>query len=202
MRTPKWFDALFLLALMGFIIWFAANRQAIRDWLTLRTYRPPAAVAQLATDAGMNSASRRLFYLGNPQLVDHAAIQQDCGADIVGCIDEHNRIFLLKEDKPSDHPDVVVTAAHEMLHQAWRRLDQNTKDELDPVIQDDASRVGGAEIENEAQKDTDTNELTDEEQAILGSEFGGLSPQLEAYYSRYFSDRGKVIAAFQADTNR
>src|ERR1700759_511321 len=54
-----------LVVLLGGLVW---QRQHLTDWWKLRGYIPPAPVAQLTTDDGMNAYTRHLFYLNKPQL--------------------------------------------------------------------------------------------------------------------------------------
>lgn len=195
-KTGKLFDVILLIALSGLIWWVAMHRVQIRDWWTFNSYQPPADIAALATDAGMNDNGRRLFYIGDPQLVDHQAIKQDCGDDIVGCVDEHDHIFLLKEDTPANHDDVVVTAAHEMLHMAYRRLSKADRQLFDPQIVIDATKYQ-SDIDAETSRLSDKAEKIDEEHSLLGSEYPDLSVSLETHYKLYFSDRRMVLLAYQ-----
>lgn len=194
----RFLDCVFLLLVAGVVIWVAQNRLEVRDWLFLRNYQPSAQIAQLATDAGMSDTGRRLFYRGDPQLVDKTAINQACGADIIGCTDEKDRIYMLQEDKPSDHQEIVVTAAHEMLHMAYRRLNKAGLAAVDPLIQQNAEQLGSGDIAKEAQRLTDSDQLLDEEHSLLGTEYSPLSAELETYYGRYFTDRQKVLDAYAA----
>lgn len=191
-------DVIFLAIVAGAVVWVTQNRVEVRDWLFLRNYQPSPQIAQLATDADMNDAGRRLFYRGDPQIVDHEAIKQACGVDIIGCTDENDHIFILAPDKPRDQQEIIVTAAHEMLHMAYRRLNKASLEAVDPLIQQGAENFGGGDLAKEAARLTDTDQLLDEEHSLLGTEYSPLSPQLESYYSRYFSSRQKVLAAYAA----
>lgn len=189
-------DVLFLLIVAGTVWWIIQNRLQIRDWLFLRDFVPSPDITQLATDAGMNDNGRKLFYSGDPQLVDKATIKQVCGADIVGCIDEQDHIYILQPDKPKDEQEIIVTAAHEMLHLAYRRLNKAGRESVDPIIEQESARIGVGDLAKQAERISDDAELTDEQHSLLGTEYDDLSQELESYYNRYFSDRRKVLAAY------
>jgi uncharacterized coiled-coil DUF342 family protein len=45
--------------------------------------------------------------------------------------------------------------------------------------------------------ETEPGEKLNEMHSILGTEYAGLSPELETYYKQYFSDRAKVVSLAQ-----
>src|SRR5687768_13286036 len=88
---------LVVLALVAIALW---QHQAIFDWIKLRNYIAPAAVAQLATEDTMSPYARKIFYVNAPRLQDKAAFK-DCNVSkeqtiVLGCYKgNQNGIYLL-----------------------------------------------------------------------------------------------------------
>jgi uncharacterized protein involved in exopolysaccharide biosynthesis len=61
----------------------------------------------------------------------------------------------------------------------------------------EAARAGNVRLEERLKPYAGLPTMTNEIHSILGSEFDGLSPALEAHYAQYFSDRSSVVAARQ-----
>jgi hypothetical protein len=192
-RTSRTFDAVFLLALAGLLWWAAAHRVAVGDWIYFLKYQPDARTTQVATAAGLNDHGRRLLYRTNPAFADKATVAAACDIERLGCIDEHGRVYIL--DDPAQPGQTTVTAAHEMLHLAYRRLSQAKKDELAPLIDAGIALNALNGINDELRDDTTDADRRDEAHSLLGTEYAHLPPELEQYYTTYFADRGKVVAA-------
>ncbi len=196
-RTSRAFDVVFVLFLAG-LLWLGnANKIAVNDWFFFRNYQPSAETAQVAKDAGLSAYGSRLFYRTDPQFVDLATVNSKCDIETLGCIDEKGRVYIL--DTPNQHNRTVVTAAHEMLHLAYRRLPRAAKDEIGPLI-DEAIQSNYAAISTELSDQTTLDDRRDEAHSLLGTEYTAMPSALEAYYKQYFADRALVVAA--ADRSR
>jgi hypothetical protein len=195
-RTSRTFDIILLASLGGLLWWAAANRIAIGDWVYFLTYNATEKTQQVATDAGLSDAGRRLFYRTNPAFVSKNEIESACDIERLGCIDEDGRVYIL--DEPDKHPQAVVTAAHEMLHLVYRRLSNERKEKLAPLI-DQAITMNIAGIQDELKNELNDDDRRDEAHSLLGTEYQDLPSELETYYKQYFADRSKVVAA-EADS--
>jgi len=191
-RTSRTFDVLFLLAVTGLLILAALNRQAIGDKVFFLTYTPSAQTVQLADNAGLSSYGRTLLYRSNPQFDDLAAINTACDIEQLGCLSSRGQTFILSD--PAKPAQTIVTGAHEMLHLAYRRLPQSKKDELAPLL-DQAIAANASAINDELRSETSPEDRRDEAHSLLGTEYKSLSPELEKYYSIYFTDRSLVLTA-------
>jgi hypothetical protein len=180
------------------------NSRAISDWITATNYSPTAAMAELVSSSGMNGAGTRLFYASTPELNEADAFNAACGIRpeqyLLGCYTGTKiHLYDIVEARLSGIRE--VTAAHEMLHAGYDRLDAATKERVGVLLEqayaehgDDsglASRMAAYEV---SQPGTRLNEL----HSIIGTEFTSLDPELEQYYTRYFSDRSKVVALHTA----
>lgn len=193
-RTPWWIDVLFLAAL-GFGIYQAAlNRVAIGDWIFFRTYTPSAEITKLADDAGMSEEGRKLFYRTDPKLVSKEELVQLCDLENLGCITEDGHIFILRTTEDREYGQAVITAAHEMLHMAYRRTPKEELETLRELLQTEISRLGSQPLDEQLGATADEAEFYDEAHSILGTEYPRLLDDAEKHYERYFSDRNRVLA--------
>jgi hypothetical protein len=180
------------------------NSRAISDWITAANYSPSSAMAELVTSSGMNNTGTRLFYASTPELNEADAFNAACGIRpeqyLLGCYTGTKiHLYDIVEARLSGIRE--VTAAHEMLHAGYDRLDSATKDRVGVLLEqafaehgDDPELIDRMADYEVSQPGTRLNEL----HSIIGTEFSTLDPELEAYYARYFSDRTKVVTLHSA----
>ena len=174
--------------------------------LPTTTSPPPAvdrSIEELMDGAGMTPLGRRLFVTARPELQDAARLAIDCGIDApsepgdthtFGCV-VRGRIHVRFFGAPELHRLAYAVAAHELLHVVYVQLPAAERTRIDAELT--AARVGNDILEDRLSIYADSGEDTlDEVHSVLGAEFAGLSPALEAHFGRYF-DRVKVLAAYQ-----
>ena len=165
----------------------------------------PADVADLATRTTMTERARRIFLAARPAIEDPPTFAGNCGLDTqgdaggprthtAGCY-VAGRIHLLAPDRAEARDLLYVVAAHELLHAVYGSLGTAERARLDAELE--AARAGNVRLEERLKPYAGLPTLTNEIHSILGSEFGGLSPALEAHYAQYFSDRASIVAARQ-----
>ena len=189
--------------LSGIFITIAAlaifQRQTILDWWVLRSYQPSASISQLAQDTTMTDKSRRVFYLNDPKLQGKAEFYESCkfgeNTIVLGCYIENQGIYLLRVNDPRLAGVEQVTAAHEMLHAAYDRLGTSEKVEVDNELNAFYTNLKDAEIRSKIELYRKNGaDISNELHSILGTEVETLSPALEKYYAKYFTQRTKVVA--------
>lgn len=107
----------------------ALNAQQLGDWWHARSYDPPEEIVVLADGAGMSDEGRKLFYRFEPSLLDQTALDEKCSAEKFGCT-SGRFIYILRPTNEAEYSRAVVTAAHEMLHVAYSRLNTEGQDTL------------------------------------------------------------------------
>ena len=192
---------LIVLALLGFGLF---NLQAIEDWLRLRNYAPPVAITVIAKADTMTDDAKHIFYVTHPDLINEAnAFRQTCPSFeqtiVLGCYRSgfSSAIYIYNVQDARLNGVVEVTAAHEMLHAAYDRLDQDDKSRINGLLNDfysDDLRDKRVLETIDTYKQTEPDELLNEMHSIFATEVGGLTPELESYYQRYFSNRSVVVA--------
>lgn len=174
------------------------QRWAIYDAWRLQGYTPPAEIAKFATDDTMNDKTRRLYYANHPELEGREEFSTDCRSAektiVLGCYIPGRGIFLFKITDPRLDGVMQVTAAHETLHAAYDRLSGSEKAKVVKMIDDFRPKITNTRIldtlENYKKSGADIN---NELHSILGTEVRDLTPELEEYYAKYFSNRKAVV---------
>ena len=192
-----------LLVLIGLLAGVYTQQQALRDWWLLRGYVAPAVVAQLATDDTMTAKAQHMFYVNHPDVTTGKAFTKNCpvGSEktvVLGCyIGRDAGIFVYAVTDPRLNGVEQVTAAHEMLHAAYRRLSSGERSKVNAMLTDYYRQgLTDQRIKDtvEAYKKSEPKDVVNEMHSIFGTEVAGLPAPLEAYYKQYFGNRAKVTA--------
>jgi uncharacterized protein YukE len=181
----------------GYFVW--VNRYNIYDWSALQNYTPTAQITKLADDSGMNKYGHRLFYVNNPQVSIKEDFAKQCvnteQTIVLGCYTGTN-IYIYDVSEPKLEGVEEVTAAHEMLHAAYDRLSPSERNKVDILVNDAYKRINNPRISQlaDSYRKQDPAIVPNELHSILGTEVRNLGPELETYYSKYFTDRNKVVS--------
>lgn len=173
-------------------------RYEIHDWYVLRSYEPPAEVEILADRTGMSDKGRQLFYVHDPQILAAEEFNTACpdreASVVLGCYDGR---YVYVFDVTNQKLDGVreITAAHEMLHAVYARLNESDKQELISWLNVAKADISNQRIKNviSSYKDLNIDDLNNELHSIIGTEVRDLPEFLEDHYGQYFSDRLKLI---------
>ncbi len=176
--------------------------------------RPDAEVVALADRMFLTEEGRTIFFDAEPRLRDGAEVERACGFtgpdrddsddDIAaaGCYGGFDSIVIFEPSDERLYGMMVTTAAHELLHAAYERLSATESAEVDALVEAEIARVPTDDPVHAqvawSVGDRPENRGT-ELFAYLGSQItldGGFAPELEAYYARYFSDRGALVGVF------
>ncbi|RWZ79062.1 MAG: hypothetical protein EOT04_02255 [Candidatus Chaera renei] len=188
------------LALLAASGWIIFNRQFVLDQLSLLGYRPGSAVTALAANDTMTSAGQRYFFVSRPKIESRDQFNQNCtgGSEqtiILGCY-VGQRIYIFNVTDPRLPGVKEVTAAHEMLHAAYDRLPAAERQKVDAMILRQVKQTSDKRILEliASYQKSEPTQLVNEMHSIFATEVRSLSPELESYYSRYFSDRLRVVS--------
>lgn len=208
-KKPKHSLAAGITAIIIAALFFSAaalaivNRQAIIDHISYWTYHPTSEIASFAQQSSMNDEGKFLFYASHPELEDATAFNKSCPSysrtmAILGCYDGQT-IYIYNVANPELDGIRQETAAYEMLHAAYKRLSSADRANLDKLIE--------AQYAKDATSDTDASvayfakyepgQRDDELFSVIATQFSSISPQLEAYYSRYFTNRQALVSLYQ-----
>ncbi len=156
----------------------------------------------IAEQTTMTPEGKRYFYLARPQLDNKTTFNQHCPTgeltQVLGCYNR-NRIYILDVDKAELEKVEDVTGAHEMLHAAYDRLTAGEKSKVDEELESYYATVIDPKLrELIAQYDrAEPGERLNELHSILPTQVETLSPTLEEYYKRYFTNRQAIVASYK-----
>lgn len=191
LKASSWI--LWVLILLVFFNW-----QTITDKWFLVNYNPPDKIEDLANQSSMNDKSKLFFYKSYPEIVNNENYIKHCNsADQQGCY-IGDRIFIFDISLPQLKDAMTVTATHEMLHAAYTQLSESKINELKPLLDNELDKHK-ADLElverMKRYEITEPGEKYNELHSIVGTEFENISPELEQYYSQYFTNRNSVTLA-------
>lgn len=174
-------------------------RQPVYDFLRLKGYNAPPAVASLASDNTFTDKARHIFYVEHPDIEDKTTFRNNCTifeqTIVLGCYISHRGIFVLKVDDPRLNGVEQVTAAHEFLHAAYDRLSAQEKKRVNALLEQAYAAETNQRIKDvvEQYRAKDPSVVVNELHSILGTEQDNLPPELETYYRQYFNNRAKIV---------
>jgi hypothetical protein len=180
-------------------IYYGANARLIADRQSVADFTPSANISSLVERADMNDVGTFLFYTSHPELNTAEEFNTACGIRpeqfLLGCYTgESIHLYDVTEERLDGLRE--VTAAHEMLHAAFDRLDETSQERLGVLLEeayvahgDDPELAARMDAYAVSQPGTRITEL----HSIIGTEFAELAPELETYYERYFTDRSVVV---------
>ncbi len=182
------------------------NQNALGDWLVLRGYNAPADIVQFERQDTMTNLAKKYFEINQPAVEGQKAFNDHCSKDneqalVLGCfLGNRAGIYLYSVTDAQLYGVEQVTAAHELLHQAYQRLSGSEKKNVDAMLQNYYKNG----LTDQAVKDqmalyqkTEPDAMVDEMHSVFGTEVVNLPSGLEQYYKKYFAKRS-VITDFYA----
>jgi hypothetical protein len=207
----KWLGYGTVVAVLLLVVVALLKQQDLLDWWRLRDYVAPTTVAALADDDTMTSYAERLFYVNSPAVTRASDFTRNCptGGEktvVLGCyVGNDHGIYVYDVTDERLNGVEQVTAAHEMLHAAYRRLSAHERTRIDALLTSYYEHdLTDQRIKDtiEAYKKSEPNDVVNEMHSVFGSEVAQLPAELEAYYQRYFTNRATVTgytAKYQAE---
>jgi uncharacterized coiled-coil DUF342 family protein len=187
---------------VALLLGVVGHLQAISDYVRLYNFQPDIQTSTLADQTTMTPEARRLFYINHPQIDDRTSFNSVCNKNgeqtiVLGCYHSKDRgIYLFDVTDVRLNGVEQVTAAHEMLHAAYDRLSAGERTKIDGELQNfyDTS-VHDQRIRDTmaAYQKSEPDDVVNEMHSIFATEIGTLTPQLESYYSQYFTKRAAVV---------
>lgn len=156
----------------------------------------------IATRTMMTVEARDLLARSAPELTDRASIGQRCSLEpdvsVLGCY-QTGHIAVLSVTDPRLDGITETTTAHEVLHAAWAALGVVERSRLAPLLQAAYQARATPELVEriDIYRALDPAVIDSELHSILGTEVADLGPELESYYTRWFTDRSAVVALAQ-----
>ncbi len=195
----------FLVLIAGASVWSFFNFTTIRDWYILLNYNPPSTIQALASYDTMTPYATKLFYVNKPLIESKTAFAIQCpgssdSTHVIGCYHSgDNGIYLLNVTDSRLNGIIQVTAAYEMLHAGYARLSSSTKTKIDNAMwqyYSSANISSAIKQQMASYAISEPGAKYDELYSVLGTEVGPIPSYLENHYKIYFSNRAKIVAAY------
>lgn len=195
-------SVLIVLVLCAASVWLFVYRQYAVDQLAVWRYEPSAEVKRIAQATTMQDAGEFYFYASSPAVQNADSFNEVCKSRehndaILGCYTAR-KIYIYNVNDERLTGVREVTAAHEMLHAAYERLDGAEKARIDKLLDDEYQKLqhtDNKELQTrmEYYARTEPGERNNELHSIIGTEVGSISSELESYYTKYFASRAVVV---------
>jgi len=176
------------------------DKWALSDRYTIWRNPPTPAVVELADKTDMSILGRRIFFASVPSIDNAEELNANCSdiettMIILGCHAKGRiHVFNVRDERIADAK--YVTSAHEMLHAAYTRLSKSDRDRVGELLEEAYQRAGRNDELRDVMAEyarVEPGQRQNELHSILGTEYADLSPELEEYYARYFTDRRKIV---------
>ena len=184
--------------------WFGPQ---LLDEFRAQQYTPSSHISAIEQRVTLTSAGRRIFYATSPEVQDSGQFNSSCHSverttAILGCY-YRDRIYLYNVQNNELDGALDVTAAHELLHAAYARLNAFEQQRVDGLVRAAYQKVKNEptlkrlmEYYKQAEPGAEINEL----HSILGTTIANLDSELERYYARYFTNRASIVTLNQRYT--
>lgn len=193
-----------LMIIAGLVIFVLPNLQVITDMIIAREVKLSSELMDMTSQLELTSRADLILRASNPQLQNKQQFNQNCKrkeatAFILGCYNGRD-IFVYQVDNLELKGISEVTLAHELLHAVYRRMNPKQQAQINRWLVADYQRLKTPELEKrmEMYNRTQPGQFENELHSILGTEFAGLSDQLERHYQQVFKKRQAIVALHQA----
>ena len=164
-------------------------------------FHPTSTILEVDNRIDLTTRGQQIFYATTPTVEQRDAFNTDCQsvertAAILGSY-VRDRIYLYDIQSKELDGALEVTAAHEMLHAAYARLNVFEQAQVDTMINAEYAKIkDNPDIKQEMQyyAQAEPGEEVNELHSIIGTTIKDLPPELEQYYARYFTDRAAIVA--------
>ncbi|HSW92329.1 MAG TPA: hypothetical protein VLH14_00445, partial [Patescibacteria group bacterium] len=171
------------------------------DAVRASSFHPNTDITGVDSRINLTTRGRQIFYATTPIIEDRDAFNTDCEsvertAAILGCY-VRDRIYLYNIQGSELDGALEVTAAHEMLHAAYARLNIFEQASVNKMINAEYAKIKDEpDIKQEMQyyAQAEPGEELNELHSIIGTTIKDLPADLEQYYARYFTNRAAIVA--------
>ena len=167
----------------------------IYDWYRGIIYQPSAEMATIRTKLKLTGQGEFIFNAAQPELNDAADFNENCRQDetevaVLGCYTLGNiYVYDIKDTRLDGIRE--LTAAHELLHAFWAKMDNGERERLQPILNQVYKNnliILKDDIETYAE-----SERLEEIFVRAGTEIKELPVELEEIYARVFESQDAVV---------
>lgn len=200
-------SGVFVIVLIGAAALLATTyRQSIADYVSAAQYTPSLEMERVLTQVDPTQAAETVFKATHPTLDAAESFNTSCAdvvhsenSQVVGCYTgERIHLFQITDDRLRGM--VEVTAAHELLHAMYDRMNPQEKRSLRTLLEAEYKKLADADpglLERmSVYEDLNDDAFANELHSVLGTEIEHLSKPLEEYYAKIFRSRASITSLF------
>ncbi len=170
------------------------------DWVRASFFTPSSPLVSAEKRISFTERGKQIFHATSPAIENKTEFNTSCTsgertAAILGCY-VGDRIYLYNIQNAELDGTLEVTAAHEMLHAAYHRLNYFDRQNVDRLVREEYAKIKDTPSISqlmEYYKQAEPGAELDELHSIIGTTVRDISPELERYYRNYFTDRGAIV---------
>lgn len=188
----KW---LLLAGVLVIAVTLILNRDKVYDYYRGITYKPSVEMAEIRDSLKLTTEGEFVFNASQPELSERDEFNANCRPDdaetaILGCyVMENIYVYNIEDEQLKGIKE--LTAAHELLHAVFARMNDNEKD----ALKSDLNKVlkENGEILQEDLSIYPAEERFEELYVRAGTEVKKLPDNLEKHYAKVFKDQDRVV---------
>ena len=193
----KW---LLLAGVLVIAVTLILNRDKVYDYYRGITYKPSVEMAEIRDSLKLTTEGEFVFNASQPELSERDEFNANCRPDdaetaILGCyVMENIYVYNIEDEQLKGIKE--LTAAHELLHAVFARMNDNEKD----ALKSDLNKVlkENGEILQEDLSIYPAEERFEELYVRAGTEVKKLPDNLEKHYAKVFKDQDKVVSFYDS----
>lgn len=199
-RNPfRGLGIMLVIALLAAVAYFYGPTAV--DAVRATQYTPSADMATIDKRIDLTQRAQQIFYATSPEIDDRSQFNANCQstertAAVLGCY-VHDQIYLYNVQDVELDGAMEVTAAHELLHAAYARLNVFEQAHVNKMVNAEYAKIKNNPVIAQAMQYYSTaepGEEVNELHSIIGTTVKDLPPDLEQYYSQYFTNRAAIVA--------
>lgn len=201
--SSSFFGVVVLFLLFAVAVGVITQRQAIVDTVRASQYAPSSSEQSLQNDLALTADGEFLFKASQAQLQPAESFNKSCSQSretnnpILGCY-SRQMIYIYTINQEKLQGIEQTTAAHELLHAAYERMNDSEKNTVNAELQKayEAHKTPKLEERMAYYQKAEPGEELNELHSILGTENSDLGDVLETHYKKYFTDRAKIVGYY------
>lgn len=197
--------AIIITVIAAAIVGYAAYFFHVGDYIEAAIYQPTDEMSAVMSSIELTSKGDRVFRSANPALESNADFNENCktvskDAYVLGCyitVSDQIHLYNVQFTKETQNLRGIIesTAAHEMLHAAWSRMNTWDRASISNKLQA-VYDAADKDFQNEFNS-YGKNEFYDELHSRVGVELKDIPEELEKHYAEYFKDRKIVVNYYE-----
>lgn len=202
-RWGQIFSLLILILILGVLAVEVWRPRTWQDYYARLHYQPGVTLSSIIDKISFTSRGRNIFLATRPTISEATEFNEQCArreatVSILGCYDNQD-IYIYRVSEPKLNGITETTAAHELLHAAYARLNYFERPEVDKMLRHNYEQIKTPDLEERLDyyRRIDPESIANELHSILGTEILQLTDDLEGYYARYFTNRQLVVGFYQ-----